>query len=53
MNATGSAETPRVNPVVQAAADQVADRKRRTRKDLDAPCRGQLSLFDPKQGDRS
>ncbi|SNY80382.1 hypothetical protein SAMN04244553_1944 [Nocardia amikacinitolerans] len=42
----------RVNPIVQAAADQVANSKRR-RKDLHSPCTGQLSLFDPKEGNRS
>ncbi|MFG3621244.1 hypothetical protein [Nocardia sp. NPDC047654] len=35
----------RVNPVVAAAASQV--RKRRCSTDLHAPCRGQMSLFDP------
>ncbi|WP_330233952.1 hypothetical protein OHA40_16755 [Nocardia sp. NBC_00508] len=37
---------PQVNPIVQAAADQVTGRKRRTRKDLHAPCWGQMTLFD-------
>ncbi|MFD8246939.1 hypothetical protein [Nocardia sp. NPDC059691] len=44
---------PDVNPIVQAAADQVSSRKRRPRKDIHAPCSGQLSLFDPQQGDQS
>ncbi|MFE7744878.1 hypothetical protein [Nocardia sp. NPDC057455] len=35
-----------VNPIVQAAADQVTARKRRARKDLHAPCHGQMTLFD-------
>ncbi|WP_159930688.1 MULTISPECIES: hypothetical protein [Nocardia] len=35
----------RVNPVVAAAASQV--RKRRRSTDLHAPCRGQMTLFDP------
>ncbi|MEU5761153.1 hypothetical protein [Nocardia sp. NPDC047648] len=39
-----------VNPIVQAAADQVADDKRRARKNLHAPCSGQLSLFDSSPG---
>ncbi|WP_169813568.1 hypothetical protein [Nocardia lijiangensis] len=39
-----------VNPIVQAAADQVAEGKRRPRKNLHEPCRGQLSLFDSKEG---
>ncbi|MGW4330792.1 hypothetical protein ACWEKR_33520 [Nocardia sp. NPDC004573] len=34
-----------VNPVVAAAASQV--RKGRRSTDLHAPCRGQMSLFDP------
>ncbi|MFF0527781.1 hypothetical protein ACFYT3_05270 [Nocardia amikacinitolerans] len=42
-----------VNPIVQAAADQVAKGKRGPRKNLHEPCRGQLSLFDPKEGNRS
>jgi hypothetical protein len=46
---TKPAATP-VNPIVQAAADQVADDKRRSRKNLHAPCSGQLSLFDPSLG---
>ncbi|MEU6829930.1 hypothetical protein ABZ894_14895 [Nocardia beijingensis] len=40
----------RVNPIVQAAADQVTDGKRRPRRDIHAPCSGQLSLFDPSTG---
>ncbi|MFI2284533.1 hypothetical protein [Nocardia beijingensis] len=40
----------RVNPIVQAAADEVADGKRRPRRDIHAPCAGQLSLFDPSTG---
>ncbi|MEV0343179.1 hypothetical protein AB0H49_29585 [Nocardia sp. NPDC050713] len=35
-----------VNPIVQAAADQVAKGKRRA-KNLHQPCEGQLPLFDP------
>ncbi|MFI5535298.1 hypothetical protein ACIA5H_02800 [Nocardia sp. NPDC051900] len=53
MSTTRPAATPQVNPIVQAASDQVTSRKRRPRKDLSAPCSGQLSLFDPKQGDQS
>ncbi|MGW4739008.1 hypothetical protein [Nocardia xishanensis] len=41
-----------VNPIVRAAADQVAKGKRRPRKNLHEPCPGQLPLFDPPtQGD--
>jgi hypothetical protein len=53
MSKSGSAATPQVNPIVQAASDQVTSRKRLPRKDIHAPCSGQLALFDPKQGDQS
>jgi hypothetical protein len=53
MSKTRPATTPSVNPIVQAASDQVTNRKRLPRKDIHAPCWGQLSLFDPKQGDQS
>lgn len=46
-------EAGRVNPIVRAAAEQVSDRKRRARKDIHAPCSGQLSLFDPRPGERA
>ncbi|MEV0340569.1 hypothetical protein AB0H49_16195 [Nocardia sp. NPDC050713] len=37
-----------VNPIVQAAADQVAKgKRRRPGKNLHEPCRDQLALFDP------
>ncbi|MGW5141848.1 hypothetical protein ACWEPH_22515 [Nocardia beijingensis] len=42
-----------VNPIVQAASDQVTDRKRGARKDIHAPCSGQLALFDPRPGERA
>ncbi|MEV0344087.1 hypothetical protein AB0H49_34260 [Nocardia sp. NPDC050713] len=42
-----------VNPIVQAAADQVTKAKRRPRKNLHEPCDGQMSLFDTKEGTRS
>jgi hypothetical protein len=41
-----------VNPIVQAAADQVTAKRRRTPKAKDLPrweCRDQLSLFDPSE----
>ncbi|MFE3028152.1 hypothetical protein [Nocardia tengchongensis] len=46
---------PRVNPIVKAAADQVAKSKRRRKaagKDIPRTwtCEGQLSLFDPTEG---
>ncbi|WP_157110938.1 MULTISPECIES: hypothetical protein [Nocardia] len=42
-----------VNPIVQAAADQVKAKRRRPAKAKDLPrweCRNQLSLFDPSEG---
>ncbi|MFE5288128.1 hypothetical protein ACFRAQ_24445 [Nocardia sp. NPDC056611] len=47
-----------VNPIVQAAADQVAKSKRpRKPAGKDIPrtwtCEGQLSLFDPREGNQS
>lgn len=43
-----------VNPILQAAADQVSkSKRRRTPKAKDLPrweCRDQLSLFDPSEG---
>ncbi|MET8424384.1 hypothetical protein [Nocardia sp. NPDC004860] len=46
---------PQVNPIVRAAADQVAKSKRRRKaagKDIPRTwtCEGQLSLFDPTEG---
>jgi hypothetical protein len=53
MSTTRPDVTPSVNPIVQVASEQVTSRKRRPRKDLSAPCSGQLALFDPRQGDQS
>ncbi|MFE2995326.1 hypothetical protein ACFXG4_09990 [Nocardia sp. NPDC059246] len=49
------ASAPQVNPIVQAAADQVAKSKRRRKAaGRDIPrtwtCEDQLSLFDPTEG---
>lgn len=44
-------EVPQVNPIVRAAADQVAKGKRNRRKNLHEPCTGQLGLFDVKGQD--
>ncbi|WP_433599131.1 hypothetical protein ACQPXH_26145 [Nocardia sp. CA-135953] len=40
---------PQVNPIVAAAAASI--RRKRPNLELHAPCRGQLSLFDPKEED--
>ncbi|WP_431956416.1 hypothetical protein [Nocardia lijiangensis] len=41
----------KVNPIVVEAAARNR-RKRRPRQNLHEPCPGQLSLFDPREGNR-